>query len=789
MPSVITVPTAAQPSEHFNVDAATDAYMAEIPADAKARSDAYFEVGYWLVLWDFLYFAAILLLLLNLRWSAAMRNWAERVTRFKPLQTFLYWVEYLLVVTILGFPLAFYEGYVREHKYGLATQSFGPWMGDQLKGLLVGLILGGLITVVLFAVVRRLPRTWWIWGSVVTMLFVIFTVMIAPVYIVPIFNKVTRLNDPKITEPILSMARANGIPAHDVFQIDASRQTTRMSANVSGFGKTMRITMNDNLLRRGSPEEIKAVMGHEMGHYVLHHIYKDMLFIFVVAVAGFALLRWALSWSLSCWGEKWQIRGIGDPAVLPLVVLLGSIYVFLLTPILNTQTRTEEAEADIFGLNASRQPDGFAQAAIHLGEYRKMKAGPLEEFVFYDHPSGYDRIRAAMQWKAENLKPIQAPSAEDSAPPGHTAVTTRDSSPARAGVKSPHSGRASRRGNLLTGGFGAGWEAIMFCRWMAVVGLSLSLSLAALAQVGGASAGNLRVRVVFSNDRAAPKHLLVQLMNGSSSIPVETGYTDDSGMVIFNRVSVGMYRLVVTGDQIQKADGGQFEVDPRKMTQTQYVTVERIADAKENSAIGSGMVNAAHFNIPENARKEFDKAGEAMAHEQWDKARSSLNKAIEIYPEYALAYNNLGVVYSRINDPVRESEALNKAISLDEHLASAYVNLAELCIRQKDYNRAESLLQKAIPLDPTHAKNYMLLADAQLLNQQYDAAIASAQKAHGLPHEKLALTHYIAAKAYEHQNRPKEAISELQEFLKEEPQGARADHMRQELQQLQRQAQ
>src|ERR1700685_3234394 len=200
------------------------------------------------------------------------------------------------------------------------------------------------------------------------------------------------------------MARANGIPAKDVYEIDASRQSTSMSANVSGFGNTMRITMNDNLLRRGSPEEIQAVMGHEMGHYVLNHIYKDILVFGVVIVVAFALLQWSLNWSLQHWGEKWQIRGIGDTAVLPLVVLLVSIFGFVATPILNTQTRTEEREADMYGLNASRQPDGFAQGAIHLGEYRKMNPGPVEEWIFFDHPSGRNRIYAAMRWKAENLK-------------------------------------------------------------------------------------------------------------------------------------------------------------------------------------------------------------------------------------------------------------------------------------------------------------------------------------------------------------------------------------------------
>jgi STE24 endopeptidase len=402
MPTTLTIPPQAQPSAHFDVEAATNAYLAEIPPAARQRSDSYFEGGYWLQLWDLLYGVAIGLLLLTLRWSAAMRNLAERATRFKPLQTAIYWAEYAVLVAILGFPLAVYEGFFREHKYGLATQTLGGWMGDQLKGLALSVVLGAIVVTALFGIVRRLPRTWWMWGAGVMLLFLIFILLIGPVYIVPIFNKVSRLDDPALTQRILRLARANGIPAKDVFKIDASRQTTRMSANVSGFGQTMRITLNDNLLRRGSPEEIDAVMGHEMGHYVLNHIYKGLLFFLVLIVVWFAALNWTLNWALRRWGARWEIRGIGDTAVLPLVFLVTSLFFFVLTPVVNSYIRTQEAEADIYGINASRQPDGFAQAAIHLGEYRKMNPGPLEEIIFFDHPSGRNRIHAAMQWKAEN---------------------------------------------------------------------------------------------------------------------------------------------------------------------------------------------------------------------------------------------------------------------------------------------------------------------------------------------------------------------------------------------------
>jgi Zn-dependent protease with chaperone function len=409
MPSVVTVPPEAQPSDHFSAEAATNAYLAQIPAAAQARSDAYFEGGYWLILWDFLLAVVVYWVLLRLGWSARMRKFAERLMRVRVLQDFLYWIQFILITFVLTFPLTVYEGFFREWKYGLATQTFGPWMGDQIKGLLIAIILGGILAVVLLQIVRSLPNTWHIWGAIVATLFMIVGIMIAPVYLLPLFNKVSRLEDPKVTQPILSMARANGIPAHDVFEVDASRQTTRMSANVSGFGKTMRITLNDNLLRRGSPGEIQSVMGHEMGHYVLHHIYKDVLFLFVVTVAFFALLRWGLQYCLARRGAKWGVQGITDPAVIPLVFLIATIFFFILTPISNTQTRTEEAEADIFGLNASRQPDGFAQAAIHLGEYRKMSPGPVEEWIFFDHPSGRNRIYRAMRWKAENLQLFQPP--------------------------------------------------------------------------------------------------------------------------------------------------------------------------------------------------------------------------------------------------------------------------------------------------------------------------------------------------------------------------------------------
>lgn len=389
----------------FDPVVATEAYLDRLPADQRARSDSYFEGGYWLQLWDFLYGLGVAALLLGTGLSARLRDTVERWTRFRFLQAILYTVGYTLLVALLTFPLALYEGFFREHQYGLSNQSFGEWMGDQGKGMAVGLILGGLSVAALYAAFRKAPRTWWLWGAGLTIAFLVLGILIAPVFIAPLFNKYTELEDPTLRGSILSLARANGIPTDHVYVFDASKQHNRVSANVSGLGKTMRISLNDNLLNRASPEGVEAVMGHEIGHYVLNHVYESIVFFGVVLFLGFAFLRWGFGWALARWGERWRVSGIADLAGLPLLGAVLSVYFFLLTPVLNTYIRVNEAEADLFGLSSARQPDGFAEVALMLSEYRKLAPGPIEEWIFFDHPSGRNRILMAMRWKAEQGTP------------------------------------------------------------------------------------------------------------------------------------------------------------------------------------------------------------------------------------------------------------------------------------------------------------------------------------------------------------------------------------------------
>ena len=387
----------------FDPAAATKAWLETVPADKREKSDAYFEGGYWLLLWDFVIGAAIFIFILQSGISAALRNLAERLTQSKSSQVLIYVIPFILLVSALTFPFTIYAQFFREHKYGLSTQTFWAWFGEQLEGLVIALIAFSVALTILYAVFRRAPRTWWIWGTIVAVLLVMFGSLIAPIYVEPVFNTYKPLENPAIRDPILAMARANEIPVTQVFVVDASRQTTRISANVAGFLGTTRIALNDNLLKQCTLPEVRAVMAHEMGHYILNHMAKLVTYQGIIFLFVFAVTAGLFNGAVRRWGGRWGVRGIGDPAGLPLLALILSAVFFVLTPITNTVGRLTEREADAFGLNTAREPDGMAAVALKLGAYRKLDPTPLEEFVFFDHPSGRARIRMAMDWKAVQL--------------------------------------------------------------------------------------------------------------------------------------------------------------------------------------------------------------------------------------------------------------------------------------------------------------------------------------------------------------------------------------------------
>lgn len=401
--AMAAAPAFAAQTGVFDSEAATQAYLATLQGAARAKSDAYFEGGYWLLLWGTLISVLIDYALLRFGLSARFRNWAERVTSKRFLQSMLYAVPYMVATAIIALPWTIYTGYFREKQYDLLSQGFGEWGKEQLIGLAIGTIGMMVIIALVMAGIRRSPKRWWLYGTGIAVLFMAFVIMITPVFINPLFNTYKEMPAGPVRDRIVAMAQSQHIPAEHIYVFDQSKQHKRISANVSGLGPTIRISLNDNLLNRTSMAETTAVMGHEMGHYVLDHV--------LTLTLGFSLMFGAFFWiasrtvpsMIARWGEAWGLRGIDDVAAWPVYSIVLALLILLGTPVKNTIVRVNESQADAFGLDVAREPDGFASVAMKLSEYRKIDPGPVEEFVFYDHPSGHTRVKMAMDWKAKHL--------------------------------------------------------------------------------------------------------------------------------------------------------------------------------------------------------------------------------------------------------------------------------------------------------------------------------------------------------------------------------------------------
>jgi len=391
----------------FDPEAATQAYLATLKGAARAKSDAYFEGGYWLILWGALVAIAGELIQLHFGLARHWRDWAERIAP-RWLAPALFSVPYAVAGSLIVLPWTIYTSYFREKQYDLMNQSFGDWLLDQGKGLGINVIGSIILFTIVMAVIRKSPKRWWLWGALTMSAFVAFGAMVVPVFVSPMFNTYTEMKAGPLRDRIVAMAKANNVPAEHIYVFDASKQTKRISANVSGLGPTIRISLNDNLLNRTTPAETAAVMGHELGHYVLGHVWKSIVAFTVIFLLVFFIAFRAVPAIIQRYGAGWGVRDVADPAAIPVFFIVVAIIGVFLTPVTNTLIRVNESEADAFGLSAAREPDGFATTALALSEYRKIEPVPVEEFLFFDHPSGKTRIRMAMDWKAAHLAEVEA---------------------------------------------------------------------------------------------------------------------------------------------------------------------------------------------------------------------------------------------------------------------------------------------------------------------------------------------------------------------------------------------
>lgn len=400
----------------FDPELATHAWLATMGPEATARSNAYFEGGYVIEYASIAVSILVAGVFLVLGWARGVRTWLEKTVKWFPLVAFGTSFFYILVSSLLTFPFSYYVGFVREHRYDLSTQTLPQWLAEQGQGLGLALILGSIFLTILYLIVRAARNTWWLWGAGVSIAFAAVLSMLFPVFIAPMFNTYTPMEQSELRDEIIAMAQANGVPATDVMVYDRSRQTNSISANVSGFGPTTRISLADTLLERGSPEAVRAVMAHEIGHYVLRHNISGLLLGSIVILFSFASVHFLFRAIAK--NERWGIRDIADPAGLPLVAALLVAIGIITGPIDRNLTRFNEQQADMFGLNAAREPDGFAEAAIMLSEYRKMEPSPLEEIFFYTHPSGWNRVHNSMVWKAHEIAAGRLPPSPGGPPEG-----------------------------------------------------------------------------------------------------------------------------------------------------------------------------------------------------------------------------------------------------------------------------------------------------------------------------------------------------------------------------------
>ncbi|MEZ6010597.1 MAG: M48 family metallopeptidase [Hyphomonas sp.] len=386
----------------FDTQQAIDAYLGSVSGAIRDRSDAYDEGQ---ALWGIVSFfvgLAVTLLLYQTGFIKGLRDGVEkRMPRWAAV--FPFFLVYTVVSTVLTLPLAVWTDHFREVQYGNSTQDFGAWFGEYLINFGLSTLIGGILIMLLYAIIRALKRTWWIWGTGLVTATIALLMLIGPVFIAPIFNDYTPMEEGPLKEDILNLARAASVPADDVYVYDRSRQSSTISANVSGILGTTRISLGDTLIRDATPAEVKAVMAHEIGHYVLNHVYEMLLSVAVIIALGFAFANATYGLAARWGGARWGVGDIGDVGGMPLLFALFSVFMFFMTPVTNTMIRSNESEADAYGLALAREPDGFAAVSMKLGAYRKLDPGPVERFVFHDHPTGRDRVTMAMNFKAAEL--------------------------------------------------------------------------------------------------------------------------------------------------------------------------------------------------------------------------------------------------------------------------------------------------------------------------------------------------------------------------------------------------
>jgi STE24 endopeptidase len=382
----------------FDAQSATAAYIDALGADALATAQAYTHGSHWLILWG--------LVVSVLASCVVVRGrWLERLDARKPgkgpnRRAFVIALATFVLLSLTTLPWDLYSGWWRERSYGRSSQPIGDYLGQGTLSMLISSLLAALFFMGVYALMRRTGRLWWAWSAGLAAVSVAVMLLVSPVVIEPLFNDYKPVPQGEVRDALLVMAERAGVPADRIFVFDGSRQSNNFTANVSGVGASARVAISDIAFKGASLDEVKAVTGHEIGHYVLGHVWRSVGILSLVAAVLFFLTDRLYPVAARAIGSS---AGISDPLGLPVLLMLVSVLGVLAQPALNSLTRISESEADRYSLQTVDLPDALATALVKTAEYRYPRPGVVEEVLFYSHPSVEKRVRAAMEWKAATL--------------------------------------------------------------------------------------------------------------------------------------------------------------------------------------------------------------------------------------------------------------------------------------------------------------------------------------------------------------------------------------------------
>jgi STE24 endopeptidase len=379
-----------------------------LPPDRYQKARNLAKIHFRFALISFVYGLVVLWLILRWRLSAKYRTFAESKFSKRFLQALVFSPLVILTMDVLQLPTGIYQNWV-SRQYGLSVQGWGSWFWDWTKGELISVILGIILIWLLYAVIRKSPRRWWFYFWLASLPIGLLVFFLQPLIIDPLFNKFEPLQqkDPVLTASLEKMVQRAGqnIPPERMFWMNASEKTTAVDAYVTGFGASKRIVVLDTTIAKATTPEIVYVAGHEMGHYVLQHIPKSIVFFGTLLLAFFYLTFRSIGWVLARWGAQCGVRGVDDWASLPALLLLISILFFIANPVGSAFSRYQEHQADQYGLEVTHglTPDSGQVAAqgfnllgdVDLGD---PEPNPVDVFLFYSHPPIPDRVQFALTY-------------------------------------------------------------------------------------------------------------------------------------------------------------------------------------------------------------------------------------------------------------------------------------------------------------------------------------------------------------------------------------------------------